>query len=154
MTQDCSWGSRLVSGVGIAPRQACSRASCWLCWYALLWTLLLCNKTKCWIHVQWLFSSSLSFLSSVNLVSMPSIIPAKPLIKILKNRSPLDIFFHFGRRPLKTNLWKCFFQPVVYHFIMVSQLTGLNKVETLLNSICIPSAATSHPVPIILQGRK
>lgn len=30
----------------------------------------------------------------------------------------------------------------------------LNKVETLLNSICTPCATTSYPVLIILQGRK
>lgn len=30
----------------------------------------------------------------------------------------------------------------------------LDKVETLLNSICIPAAAISSPPPIILQSRK
>lgn len=30
----------------------------------------------------------------------------------------------------------------------------LHKVETLLNSMYIPAAATSYPLPIILQSRK
>lgn len=128
----------------------------WFCiLLAVLGILLLsCSKiTFFHVHSGAIFKHSK--LSSVNLMSIVSIQLASLLIKILKNRflqNPIQYIFFLWYQPLKTNLWKCFFQAVVYHLIMASAV--LNKVETLWNSVCYPAAATSYPLPIILQSRK
>lgn len=127
--------------------------SYWLCW------ILSCSSVVRWLSLFDALSGAIfkhsSCLSSVNLVSIFSILLANLLIKMLKKRflqNRTRYIFSLWCQPLKTNLWKCFFQAVVYRLIMVSAV--LYKVETLLNSICIPAAATSYPLPIILQSRK